>query len=138
MNRVFHQVVLALFLLPVVTGCAAQDERQMYAKASALTKLSAAVEATVLYRNSSADLTDQELLRLSTASDPALLQEFDTFILRVDRGTQAVTILVCGPDAGSALLEDASCTAKPDRHHWRDAPESPCSFTLKLHDVCTP
>jgi hypothetical protein len=48
----------------------------MYIKASALTKLSAAVESTVRYKNPPTGLDDRELLALSTRHDPALLDNF--------------------------------------------------------------
>lgn len=138
MKNAVMKIILILTLASALTSCAAQDGRQMYAKASALTKLSAAVEATVLYRDPSPTLTDDELLRLATASDPRLLQEFDGLKLRVRKEPQVVTLLVCSVDADFALLEDVSCTAKLDRHHWRDSASTLCEFTLRTAEVCTP
>jgi hypothetical protein len=37
---------------------------------------------------------------------------------------------------GGALFEDAACTAKLDRHHWRDSVTQACQFTLKPADIC--
>ena len=48
------------------------DREEMYIKASALTKLSAAVESTVRYKNPPPGLNDRELLTLATRHDPAL------------------------------------------------------------------
>ncbi|MEO8654219.1 MAG: hypothetical protein ABI409_08855, partial [Ramlibacter sp.] len=131
--------ILAACILAGALGCAAQDSGQkMFATASALTKLSSSVEAVVLFRNPSAALTDRELLRLATAGDPQLLRAFEPFTVRVLRHEQGVVLLVCQPDGGPALLEDASCTAKLDRHHWRDDPGARCEFTLKMPEVCAP
>lgn len=138
MKTALFKISVFLILTTGLTSCAAQDERTMYAKSSALTKLSAAVEATVLYRNPSSTLTDGELLRLATANDPGLLQEFDRFNLRVKRESDVMTILVCTADANRALLEDVSCTAKLDKHHWRESASSQCSFTLDTATVCKP
>jgi hypothetical protein len=132
--------ILKFFLLILLgltlTSCAAQNERQMYAKASALTKLSSAVEATVLYKTPSSTLTDNELLKLSTTDDPGLLQEFNGFNLHVQKNMQGVVLLVCAGNENLALLEDASCTAKLDRHHWRDSATTMCQFTLTIAELC--
>ncbi|WP_372825893.1 hypothetical protein [Polaromonas sp.] len=138
MSNISMKILMSLALLSALTSCAAQDNRQMYAKASALTKLSAAVEATVLYRNPSPTLSDDELLKLVAANDPTLLKEFDGFKVRVLRESQGVVLLVCKTKADLALLEDASCTAKLDRHHWRDSAKNLCEFTLKTVEVCPP
>ena len=130
------KILLTCTLAATLTSCAAQDARQMYAKASALTKLSAAVEATVLYKDPSSELTDNELLRLSTAGDSTLFQEFNSFSLRVHKASNAVIVLVCNLDGTVALLEDASCTAKLDRHHWRDSASAQCEFTLNAAETC--
>jgi len=42
------------------------DREEMYIRASALTKLSAAVESTVRYKNPPPELSDRELLTLAT------------------------------------------------------------------------
>ena len=138
MKSMAMKIALALTLATLLTSCAAQNERQMYAAASALTKLSSTVEATVMYKDPSPTLSDDELLKLSTANDPGLLQTFDGYKLRVQKGSQAVIVLVCKADASTALLEDASCTAKLDRHHWRDSASTACEFTLTVAEVCAP
>lgn len=139
MTSVLRPSLLAACVLAGAPSCTTQDNsRQMFATASALTKLSSSVEATTLFRNPAANLTDSELLRLATASDPELLRPFEPFTVRVRRHEQGVVLLVCQPNGGAALLEDASCTARLDRHHWRDDPSARGEFTLKMPDVCAP
>ena len=36
----------------------------------------------------------------------------------------------------TALLEDASCTARTDQHLWRAHLALPCDFTLDLAKAC--
>lgn len=138
MTSICCRTALVLSFCFTTLGCAAHDDRLMYSTASALTKLSSAVEATVLYKNPSQLLSDEELLRLSAASDPQLLREFDPFTVRVAKHASGVILLVCKASSGTALLEDASCTARLDRHHWREASGQACEFTLKMPDVCAP
>lgn len=133
----FSRWILAVPIL--AAGCAAPPpDRQLFATASALTKLSSSVEATVLFRNPPPTATDRELLRLSTADNPELLRAFEPFSVRVLKHAQGVVVLVCDREGRTALLEDASCTARLDRHHWRDAAGAACDFTLKMPEVCTP
>ena len=78
MSKDLRRSILGIWLLAAAGLAAAQDPRRMFAAASALTKLSSSVEATVLFRNPSPTLTDGELLRLSTADNPdLLLQPYD-------------------------------------------------------------
>lgn len=127
-------VAAALFLL---SGCAvsAADNETMYRLGSALTKLSASVQATV-YKKVDSTLTDEALLLIATQHDPELLVPFDRYRLRARIDHQHAVVLVCSANADRALLEDAGCTAKLDRHLWADLDALPCTFTLVLERVC--
>jgi hypothetical protein len=110
----------------------------MYEKASALTKLSSAVEAVVLYSSLPSATSDAEILRSATQGTPNLLREFDRYTVRIGRHHEGVVVLVCEANGGVALFEDASCTAKMDRHHWRDFRGGACAFTLQMPNACEP
>jgi outer membrane murein-binding lipoprotein Lpp len=135
MNRVKTTVfILAVVLL---ASCATQpNEQEMDYLASALTKVSAAVDATVRYRRLPENMSESELLRAATAHDNQLMKPFDGFTVRVLRSGRDSAVLVCQP-RGRALLEDAGCTAKLDVHRW-NAPggNDLCEFTLDLNTVC--
>jgi hypothetical protein len=135
MNRV-NSTVLALAAV-LLASCATQpSEREMNYLASALTKVSAAVDATVRYRRQPESLTEGELLRAATAHDNQLLKPFDGLSVRVLRSGRDSAVLVCQPQ-GKALLEDAGCTAKLDAHRWRTTGGgNQCAFTLDLDKVC--
>jgi hypothetical protein len=101
---------------------------------SALTKLSKAVEYTVRYTNPPEGLSDQELLTRATQEDPTLLEPFKGFTVRVLRQDRHAIVLVCTLDRQRALLEDAGCTAKLDKHSWEE--NQRCEFTLSVSTVC--
>jgi hypothetical protein len=107
----------------------------MYIKASALTKLSAAVESTVRYKNPPSGLDERDLLMLATRHDPVLLDNFKGYIVRVLRERRHSVVLVCDTSGTRALLEDAGCTGPMDRHRWMGKPE-PCEFTTNIVEVC--
>lgn len=127
---------LAIFLL---AGCASGPDRidaeEMYVKASALTKLSAAVESAMRYKNPPSDLGEQELLVFATRHDPALLENFRGYKVRVLRRERHSVVLVCNATGTRALLEDAGCTGPMDRARWREQPQ-PCNFSIDPGRVC--
>jgi hypothetical protein len=124
----------AFFML---TGCATQhSEKEMNFSASALTKLSAAVDATVRYTQIPDGVNGAELLTLSAAEDPTLLEPFKTFKILVRREGRFSGVLVCEADGSAALLEDSGCTAKLDRHAWREKLTARCEFSLDLSALC--
>lgn len=135
MNKFKLSFALWFFL---VSGCAMTQENpaaeEMYVKASALTKLSAAVESMVRYKNPSPSWTDNELLSAATEHDPALLNNLGGYRLKVENRNRHAIVLVCSASGERALLEDAGCTAQMDRHRW-PVPSS-CEFSLIIDSVC--
>ena len=133
--------VAVALVLALAAGCAPltqtqrPDREEMYIKASALTKLSAAVESTVRYKNPSTGLDDRELLALATGHDPALLDNFKGYTVRVLRQSRHSVVLVCDAIGSRALLEDAGCSGPMDRHRWMEKPQ-PCEFTIDTVEVC--
>lgn len=128
-------ILLALFLLTACTSTSAKKE-EMYTLASALTKLSSAVEATVRYNPPSENLTDQQLLELATLHDPSLLLPFKSYQIQVKKENRHAIVLVCKQKDSPALLEDAGCSAEMDKNHWLNKPPVPCVFTLDTGSVC--
>lgn len=122
----------------LLTGCAAVSHKDvsedMYIKASALTKLTSSVEATVRYQQPSTNFTDDELIKLSVEDDPAQLEPFAGYTLKVNRDFDHAILLVCNNDGTQGLLEDAGCTAMLDKHLWQE--NASCAFTLSSDVVC--
>lgn len=127
--------IYALLLAGCVTPGPQNDAETMYIKASALTKLSASVESTVRYKQPPEGISDDELLALSTAHDPALLVPFAGYTVKVLREDRHAVVLVCSADGVRGLLEDAGCTAAMDVHLWQSG-TSACTFTLVPATVC--
>ena len=133
------QTIIAIAVAVYLTGCTAgpkrPDSEEMYIKASELTKLSAAVESTVRYKNPPPDLNDSELLALATRHDPVLLENFKDYKVRVLRQDRHSAVLVCDATGGRALLEDTGCTGPMDRNRWMEKP-APCEFSIDTRTVC--
>lgn len=132
--------LLSCAVVVATLGCASvgqsPNEETMLIQASALTKLSAAAESAVRYKDAPEDLSDRALLQWATSHDPALLAPFPAYTLKVLRQDRHAVVLMCTEDGAIALLEDAGCTAKLDRHRWRDMPDAVCGFSLEPRIVC--
>ena len=137
-NLVIQSIAL-WFILLASAGCTvsrAAEAEKMYVLGSALTKLSASVEATVRYENPPEGIGDRELLALSTKHDPGLLETFADYTIWVSRKDGHAVILVCDKAGKVGLLEDAGCSSEMDKHLWKENPPQLCEFTAKVKDVC--
>lgn len=131
-------IVLTSLLLTLwgwVGAAAAQNAQGMYERASALTKLTAHVEATVLYGSSPA-ADDQSLITQAFQANPAAAPLLSDYAFRLLRRGKGVVLLMCTADGARAVLEDASCTAAMDKHFWRDDPNRTCEFSRDAAAVC--
>lgn len=130
----------ALFsILILIAACSfsvADESERYYELASALTKLSSAVEAAVRYEAPPADATDEQLLHMATAHDPGLLEPFATYYLDVLVVNGHAVLLVCEVGQTRGLLEDVGCSARLDRHIWREL-QGTCQAVLDVKTVCT-
>lgn len=128
-------LVVAVALLLAPREGEGPQAKVMMVLAGQLTKLSAAVDATVAFENPPARLNDAELIELSTQYDPSLRTPFSDYSVRVFRGGNHAVVLVCDKSAAIALLEDAGCTAAMDRYRWKES-AGPCSFSIDPASAC--
>lgn len=122
----------------IIYGCAAKsnvNQEKMFTLASALTKLSSSVEATVRYENPDKNLSDEELLEFSTKHDSSLRASFSDYKVKILNENRHAIVLLCTQDGTKALLEDVACTGEMDRHHWQVNEGKPCAFTLST-SIC--
>ncbi|KHS91814.1 hypothetical protein RC86_09430 [Pectobacterium brasiliense] len=114
----------ALFLAGCCSFSSANQQETMYPLSSALTKLSASVEAETRYGNP------------DSATDSTLLAPFKDYKMKAKSVEGHSLILVCSADGRQALLEDAGCTAKMDKHHWQEKANPGCNYTIDMAQVC--
>ncbi len=129
--------VLLIAALTVPSSASSDDvAERMYALAPALTRLTSAVESAVRYKNAPPGLRDDALLEFATRHDRSLLEPLKRFRVLAKREGRDAVVLVCGRKQPVRLLEDAGCSAKLDRHHWRSPEPLPCEFTLDAAAIC--
>lgn len=114
----------------------AVSESEMLIAASALTKVSAATEATERYGSPPGDLGGQAFIDFATAHDPALLHPLAGYRIEVLRKDRHTVLLLCDSAGQRALLEDVGCTGAMDRHRWQGDAAAPCEFSAEPTEVC--
>lgn len=135
--------LIAIILVASVSllGCRdsdAMDPEAMLRLASALTKLSAAVESTCRYKNPPEGLRDAGLIELATRHDPSISRPFRDYVVRGKCEERHGFVLICDREDNRALLEDTGCSARLDAHLWRADPPKACEFTVKVEQACAP
>lgn len=120
------------------SGCSLHRDKkaeEMFSLGASLTKLCKSVESTVRYKNPPENITDNELLLLSTKHVPSLLEPFPEYFIKILRSDRHAVILVCTPDRSKGLLEDACCTNELDNNLWQHD-SLPCEFTIDVQEKC--
>jgi len=86
------------------------------------------------------DAKDQEILSAAVerSGNPDLLKPFDGYILKARIGDGAGIIrtgiiLLCSQDGKEGIIEDVTCTTRPDCHRPTG---SPCAYLLDVKLVC--
>ncbi len=82
------------------------------------------------------EATDRAILlaAVERSGNLNLLRPFDGYVLkaRIQDGTGV--ILLCSPDGKEGIIEDVTCTTRPDSHRPTG---SPCAYLLDVKRVCS-
>lgn len=127
--------IIILTLLVFTTGCAhsnAFDKEEMYTLSAALTKLTAAVEEKVYFKEAPAEMKDMELVNFSITHDPRLKEPFAEYFLKVQGVDGHAIVLICDKSGTRGLIEDGGCTSAVDKHWWQDKSSHPCVITITI------
>ena len=81
------------------------------------------------------DAKDEEILKAAAerSGNPQLLEPFRDYLLKARIQDGAGVILVCSKDGKEGIIEDVSCTTRPDTHRPSG---SPCVYLLDVKAVC--
>jgi hypothetical protein len=79
---------------------------------------------------------DQEifLAAVERSGDPGLLKPFDGYVLKAQIEDGSGVILVCSKDGKEGIIEDVTCTTRPDTYRPSG---SPCAYLLDVKRVCS-
>jgi hypothetical protein len=81
------------------------------------------------------DAKDQEIFSevVKKSGNPLLLKPFEGYTLKARLQDGIGIILLCSPDGKEGIIEDVSCTTRPDSHRPTG---SPCTYLLNPKLVC--
>jgi hypothetical protein len=79
---------------------------------------------------------DQEIFQAAVerSGNPSLLRPFDGYVLKARIEDGIGVILLCSPDGKEGIIEDVTCTTRPDTHRPTG---SPCAYLLDVKRVCS-
>ncbi len=125
MQKVYVVFMMSIVLMTTESAAIPNDyQEKMRTLSSALTKLSASVEATL-----------KKPLEPSTKEEASLREPFREYSVKILRENNHAIVLVCTKDGTKALLEDAGCTPEMDSNRWMSKELPPCTFILSS-EVC--
>ena len=81
------------------------------------------------------DAKDEDILKVAVerSGNPNLLEPFRDYVLKARIQCGTGVILVCSKDGKEGIIEDVSCTTRPDTHRPSG---SPCVYLLDVKAVC--
>jgi hypothetical protein len=81
------------------------------------------------------DAKDQEIFSeaVKRSGNPLLLKPFEGYVLKALLQDGTGIILLCSPNGKEGIIEDVSCTTRPDSHRPSG---SPCAYLLDPKLVC--
>lgn len=79
---------------------------------------------------------DEEIFAeaVKRSGNPELLKPFDGYVLKARIQDETGVILLCSPDGTEGIIEDVTCTTRPDTHRPTG---SPCDYLLDVNRVCS-
>ena len=82
------------------------------------------------------DSKDQDIFMAAVkkSGNTGLLKPFEGYILKARIENGIGIILLCSPDGKEGIIEDVTCTTRPDTHRPTG---SPCTYLLDVKRVCT-
>jgi hypothetical protein len=81
------------------------------------------------------DAKDEEIFSAAVkrSGDPSLLRAFEGYVRKARIENGVGVILICSPDGKEGIIEDATCTTRPDSFRPSG---SPCEYLLDIGRVC--
>jgi len=130
---------LCILIITLYSGCAlcspVDPQHELYKQFSDyMIPLSKAVDVVV--DKLPPDSKDNEIFSdaVKRSGDPELIKPFDGYILKARIQDGAGVILLCSPDGKEGIIEDVTCTTRPDSYRPTG---SPCTYLLDVKRVCS-
>ena len=131
-------LALWLLIMTLIFGCALcpsidPQQKLIMNFSDYMIPLAKAVDVVVdkLPPDSKDDEIFSEAVKLS--GDPGLMKHFKGYALKARIQDGVGVILLCSPDGKEGIIEDVTCTTRPDTYRPTG---SPCTYLLDIKRVC--
>ncbi len=132
-------ILFLLLLTFLVSGCAhcppLNPQHELFSRFDDyMIPLSKAVDVVVdkLPPDTRDEVIFQEAIKRT--GNPDILKPFNGYVLRARIDNGLGVILLCSPDGKEGIIEDATCTTRPDTLRPSG---SPCEYLLDLKRACS-
>jgi hypothetical protein len=132
-------LTFALCIVILASGCAlcppVDPHQETISRISDyLVPLSKAVDVVV--EELPPDSKDDEIFSavMKRSGDPELLKPFEGYVLKGQIEDGVGVILLCSPNGKEGIIEDVTCTTRPDAYRPTG---SPCTYLLDVRRVCS-
>jgi hypothetical protein len=132
-------ITFALCIVILVSGCAScppvnPHQETISYFSDYMIPLSKAVDVVV--DELPPDSKDNEVFSavVKRIGDPELLKPFEGYVLKAQIEDGVGVILLCSPDGKEGIIEDVTCTTRPDAYRPTG---SPCTYLLDVRRVCS-
>ncbi len=129
-------VLLSVSISACCTPCPTVDPKQQLIMKldDYMIPLGKAVDVVV--DNLPSDARDEEIFDevVKRSGNPLLIKPFEGYVLKARIQDGVGVILICSPDGKEGIIEDVSCTTRPDSYRPSG---SPCSYFLDPKLVCS-
>ncbi len=130
--------VLAIIAVIFLSGCAPcppidPQQKLIMQLDDYLIPLSKAVD--VIADKLPPDSKDEEIFSAAVqrSGNADLLKPFEGYVLKARIEGETAVILICSPNGKAGIIEDVTCTTRPDMHRPSG---SPCVYMLDVEKVC--
>ena len=131
-------VILLIVTISLVTGCALctpVDPKQKLVMQFDDPMIPLAKAVDVMVEKLPPDAKDQVIFDavIKSSGDAGLIKPFAGYILRARIEGDTAVILLCSPDGKEGIIEDVTCSTRPDTYRPSG---SPCEYMLDVKKVC--
>lgn len=128
--------LLAIILIPGCALCPSIDPQQKLIMHFNDYMVPLAKAVDVVVDKLPPDAKDNEIFSTAVklSGDPDLIKPFEGYVLKARIQDGVGVILLCSPDGKEGIIEDVTCTSRPDSYRPTG---SPCTYQLDIQKVCS-
>lgn len=132
-------VALCILIVTLYSGCAlcqpVDPQQKLFTHfGDYMIPLSKAVDVVVDKLPPDSKDNDIFSAAMNRSGDTELLKPFDGYVLKAHIQDGVGVILLCSPDGKEGIIEDVTCTTRPDTYRPTG---SPCAYLLDEKRVCS-